>query len=246
MTDREVVDEFVANLRRLGHRDLVISGRPDEGNRTSQDVDAIAGPFAIEHTSVDTVPHQRRNSSHFLQVFGALEAEFHDKLPFYLGITVDYESVAVGQNWPSVRAALTDSVAKGAPRLPDGSHVVRDVAGVPFPLHVRKSCSRRPGLFVSRFAPADTTLAERVKGLLDRKAKKLALYKGRGFSTVLLVESSDIALMNEAAMLSAIREAYPSGLIAGVDQVWFADTSIVGRPEFLDFTPDLLNGRGDR
>jgi hypothetical protein len=51
--------------------------------------------------------------------------------------------------------------------------------------------------------------------------------------------TSDIALMNEAAMLSAIREAYPSGPIAGVDQVWFADTSIAGRPEFLDFTPDL-------
>jgi hypothetical protein len=73
MTDREVVEEFVANLRRLGHRDLEISSRPDEGNRKSQDVDAIAGPFAIEHTSVDTVPNQRRDSDYFLQVFGVLE-----------------------------------------------------------------------------------------------------------------------------------------------------------------------------
>ena len=239
MTDREVVDQYVAHLRLLGHRDIEISSRPDERNRNSPDVDAIAGPLAIEHTSVDTVPNQRRDSEPFLQVFGILETDFRNGLPFYLGLSVPYEAVAVGQDWPSVLAALRAWVVESAPRLPDGRHLIDGVAGVPFPLDVQKTSSRRTGLFVSRVAPAGDTLSMRVKGLLDRKAKKLAPYKDRGLHTVLLVESSDVALLNGAVMLNAIRRAYPSGLIAGVDQVWFADTSIPGRPQFIDVSPEL-------
>ena len=173
-----------------------------------------------------------------MQVFGALEAEFREGMSFYLGITVDYQAIAVGQQWTAILTALRGWVLHSAGRLPDGSHVVRGVAGLPFALHVRKSCSRRAGLFVSRFAPTDETMPARVRNLLDRKAQKVARYHGE-YTTVLLVESRDIALMNEGVMVAAIRAAYPSGLIAGVDQVWYADTSIPEKPEFIDFTADI-------
>ncbi len=50
---------------------------------------------------------------------------------------------------------------------------------------------------------------------------------------------SDIAMMNDAVMLGGIRPAFPAGLPQGVDQVWFADTSIEGALEFREFTPQL-------
>jgi len=65
---------------------------------------------------------------------------------------------------------------------------------------------------------------------------KLAGYQSTGKITVLLVESSDIALMSEGMMLDAIRQACPGGLPTGVDQLWYADTSIPDEIEFRDFT----------
>ena len=62
MKDSEVVDAFVSHLRELGYPSLTVEWRPDEENRDSSDIDAIAGSFAIEHTSIDTLPDQRRDS----------------------------------------------------------------------------------------------------------------------------------------------------------------------------------------
>jgi hypothetical protein len=206
MNDREVVEAFVAHLGSNGHAGLKVDRRPDEENRGSPDVDAIAGRFVIEHTSVDTVPNQRRDSDWFMRAVGDLERELE-----------------VSQ----------------APHLIDGRHVIQASAGIPFRLHVVKSSRRRPGVFFGRFAPGDNTLSVRIRSSFERKAAKLAKYQAPGVVTVLLVESSDIAMMNDAVMLAGIRCAYSAGPPEGVDQVWFADTSIEGALVFRDFTPEL-------
>ena len=54
--------------------------------------------------------------------------------------------------------------------------------------------------------------------------------------TVLLVENSDIALMDNRMLRNVTREAYPDGLPQGVDQTWFADTSVPEVAQFHDFT----------
>ena len=78
-----------------------------------------------------------------------------------------------------------------------------------------------------------------MRAAFERKAAKLARYQGEGKTTVLLVKSDDIALMNEEKMLAAIQEAFPNGPPAGVSQVWYADTAIPSALEFRDFTPEL-------
>ena len=60
MNDRSVIDAFVAHLREEGYPDLRVERRPDDENRESSDIDAITGPFAIEHTSIDTLPNPYR------------------------------------------------------------------------------------------------------------------------------------------------------------------------------------------
>lgn len=131
------------------------------------------------------------------------------------------------------------TVSGAAPDLEDGRHVVEASSDIPFRLHVSKSSTRRPGVFYSRFAPTDDTLSIRVRASFDRKSQKLAKYQKPGVVTVLLVENGDIALMDEATMLEGIRAAFPAGPPHGVDQVWFADTSISNALEFRDFTPEL-------
>ncbi len=42
--------------------------------------------------------------------------------------------------------------------------------------------------------------------------------------------------MNDGIMWDALRSAYPDGLPQGVDQIWFADTSILEEILFADMT----------
>ena len=67
----------------------------------------------------------------------------------------------------------------------------------------------------------------------------LEKYSGSSWTTILLFESNDIALMNHLKMLDAVREAYPDGLSSGVDELWFADTSIPHKALFHDFTNEI-------
>jgi hypothetical protein len=239
VNDRDVVDAFVAHLREYGHPGLEADRRPDDENRQASDIDAIAGAFAIEHTSIDTLPNQRRDTDWFMRAAGGLEQDLPRKPPFRLSITLAYEAVTKGQNWAAIRQELKSWITSDAPRLADGRHVLDDVPGVPFRLRVTKASNRRPGVFFARWQPEDDTLPERIREQFDRKAEKLAKYHRPGATTVLLVENDDIALMNEWKMLAAIREAYPSGPPPGVDQIWYADTSIPNEIEFREFTPEL-------
>jgi len=63
-----------------------------------------------------------------------------------------------------------------------------------------KRRSRRLGLYFCRFAPDDRTLPHHIRTQLDGKAQKLQSYKQAGYTTMLLVESNDIALMNPHMM----------------------------------------------
>lgn len=239
MENRTVIKAFVAHIRAYGHPALDIDWWPDAKNNASPDIDAIAGPFAIEHTSVDTLPRQRQNSDWFMQAAGGLADEF-PSLPYRLNITLKYGAVQTGQNWGAVRQALKSWITSQTPLLPDGTHLVGAIPDVPFEITVRKASWRAPALVFSQQVPKDGTLPNRLRQQLDRKVQKLAPYKANGKTTILLVESDDIALMNDSVMLEAIQAAYPDGPPHGVDQVWYADTSLASDIEFFDFTAELV------
>ena len=108
LTDKEVIIIFVDYLARNGNPGLVVDACPDKENRQSSDIDAIAGPFAIEHSSVDTVAKQRRDSAWFLEVVGGLEDELGHKLSYRLNLTLPYEGVQCGQDWSKIRGAFRE------------------------------------------------------------------------------------------------------------------------------------------
>ena len=239
MKDRDVIDAFVGHLSEHGHAGLRVDRRPDEENREAPDIDAVAGRFAIEHTSIDTLLDQRLHADWFMAAVGNIERELGATPPFRLDVTLKYDAVAKGQDWLGIRTALKRWLANEAPLLPDGKSEVEDVPGIPFRLHVVKSAERRHGVLFARFEPDDNTLSNRVKAAFDRKAAKLAKYQAPGVTTILLVENDDIALMNGSKMIEAIRAAFPAGPLVGVEQVWYADTSIVSALEFRELTPDI-------
>jgi len=160
-------------------------------------------------------------------------------IAFRLRITIEYDAVKKGQKWSEIKRALKMWIVRGAPTLIDGRHLIENVPGIPFRMHITKQSDRPPGIFVRRPEPYDNTLAIRVRNLLDRKIDKLAKYNKPGTTTLLLVESEDTALMNESKMLDVIKESYRHGFPESIDQVWYADTSIRDDIEFCDFTKEL-------
>jgi len=130
-----------------GHPELRVDRRPDEKNRESADIDAVAGQFAIEHTSVDTLPNQRRDSDWFMRAAGNLEQELEAPPSFRLNITLEYYAASTSQNWAGIREALKAWIRDAAPSLPEGRSVIEDAPGIPFRLHVLKSSECRPGVF---------------------------------------------------------------------------------------------------
>jgi hypothetical protein len=91
--DRAVVLRFVAHLIEHGQPDLRVDHWLEDEHPGQSVVEAIAGPFAIEHTSVDTLPNQRGIGDQFQRALGVLEF-----LPVTarLRITVPYELVTAG------------------------------------------------------------------------------------------------------------------------------------------------------
>ena len=244
MEERDVICRFVSHLGSLkGSTSLLVDRWPDKENRTEPEIDAIAGDFAIEHTSIDSVANQRQLDDWYLQVVKGLDQVIRDCVDCGLTITLDFYAIGKGMDWSGIRADLRNWIVDYAPALGNGNHEVILPTSIPteFPIVMRVWKKPAPSIVgFARFDPEDDTLPVRIRKLLDRKARKLRKYHGSSGTTIMLVENDDIALMNEAKMLDALREAYPDGLPQGVDEIWFADTSISDKPQFRDFTTNMV------
>lgn len=224
LNGKTVINAFVAHLEKQGYPGLKVDCQPDEENRKSSDIDAIAGKLAIEHTSIDTLPYQRRDSARYLKIIDGIKDEFMDRIPYRLNLAFPYEAVQIGQKWGKIRDSLKEWIINYASILPDGIHVISDAPGIPFKLMVRKVGGRMPGVYFSRLEPLDNSLPDRIRKQLEGKARKLLPYKKKGYTTILLVESNDFSLMNLSKMLNAIRSGFAQRLPEGTNQIWYAET----------------------
>jgi hypothetical protein len=222
--DQYIIEAFVSHLREYGFPDLQVQEWPD--TKKERDIDAIAGHFAIEHTSVDAYPNQRANDDWLMKLIGDIENEIGPSLPFGLKIWLPYERNIRKQDFERVRESLRNWIVSNASLLSDGGHDIVDPR-IPFKFQVGKVTeTRRPGLRFGRQRPDDTTFTRRVHEKLTEKANKLARYQDRGMVTILLVESEDFVLMSEYKVAQAIKEGF-GDLPRGVNEIWYADNSVI-------------------
>ena len=223
MKDREVIHSFVDYLRENGYPGLQVNRYPEDD--TDGDIDAIAGPFAIEHTSIDPLPNQRREAHWFKNAMGGLENEL-PKPPFQLDMSSDYSAIQKPKLINKIRDAIKTWITEHSARLPFGRHILENVPGIPFRLYVTKE-QDIPGIFFARRdAPKDDTLYERIRQQLDKRANKLKKYQEPGTTIILLIEKYSIVVMSNLVLYNAIKCVYPDGPSLGVDEIWVADTSI--------------------
>ena len=254
--DKNTIKRFVAYLRENGHLELKIDRWPDDDNSTTPDIDAIAGPFAIEHTSIDTFPNQRKYEDWFLKAIdnlkSELESELAGQLTFNLLVTFGHEDFTQRQNWREIRDALKRFIREDVSHLGWGGHELDKVPGIPFTVCVKKSSQPPFCLWFRRSSPRELSpglpssrvnrrlpLPDYFRVQLDKKAKKLVPYKHCGKTTMLLIESGDYAFMHAQIMLSWIKEAFPTDLPDGVEQIWYATRYNDLDFDFKDFTSEI-------
>jgi hypothetical protein len=103
------------------------------------------------------------------------------------------------------------------------------IPGVPFDLWIwRESLPQAGKVSVMRRSPSD--LAKQrvnvIRRALDGNSVKLLHYKSKGYVTVLLLESNDIALASRDNVLEAANKAYRSEADEAVyDQIFIAMTA---------------------
>jgi hypothetical protein len=235
-----VIDSFIEYLAAKLYPGLHVIDRPDKKPGTVREIDALAESpnlrVAIEHTSVDSLPNQRTEDAGFNEVIGKLEGELRGKINSRVHLITPFGSVPTGMSWQTIRATLKTWLIEIVPSLPEGRSR-HNIEGVPFSIDLMKDSTRPHGLYMARNAPDDSTFAVRLREQLEGKADKLKKYKAEGCLTVLLVESSDIALMSRGKMALAIEATYSSVPPAGSDKIWYADTSIPDSLQFWNTTP---------
>lgn len=203
---------------------------PDKEDRQSRACDAYAEapdtpPLAIEHTLVQTFNDQKKDSARFMKICGELEDELKTTFSFRVSLTISTFSITTGGNWNKIKDTLHDWLVANVDKLPWGrsDHQVTDV---PFPFTIKKRQDSNKQFGVARWAPSpvEGELVGIIARALSDKNDQLSKYRSLGATTILLLESDDIALVNWPTLYSAFLAAQQCVSTPNIDQVWLART----------------------
>jgi hypothetical protein len=183
--------------------------------------------FVFEHTRIESFPDQIGDGKVFVHLMEPLEASLAAVLPagsYELIIAVSAASRLRRNEFAPVRAAIERWAVERAPNLamgPNDDHapdapwsLTERPAGVPFDVTLQRTPrDDRVVVFAARFSPPDVESARKVRvdTAFARKCPKLAEAKREFAATsVLTLESDDIALANRHSVNATVMEAIRS------------------------------------
>ena len=235
--DRQIVEAFAQHLRDNGMADLKVDSWLEDLYPGTSQVEAIVGPFAVEHTSCDSFHNQRASAIGFDEIVTPIERLLSPAMPGRIRVHLPSGSTSKGKDWSALRTALAVWLVREVATMPEGSSAAT-VPGTDVTVQVSKDSKGSP-LLVFWLEAADLPpLTQRVRDLVLRKAVKLAPHASAAKTRVLLLESYDGVNMSAEKMLEALGSAF-DGMPEGIDQLWFVDNGFNLGPQFIDFTPRL-------
>lgn len=219
MTEKEksVIEVLREHICKASTIDVQHESFPEEiGSSTGERLcDATwKGPdisYAVEHTTIDSFNRQRYDDDRFRKVMGKLEKEWSNHPDDWIEIAIEVAAIPTGVNWKDLSNQIKAWLIQNIPALPCDRQSTIRIPEVPFQLHISRE--KMPGqgrMVVARLKPRD--LSEQrvalIREALDKKAGVLQQYKNRGYSSILLIESSDFVLSSRGTIFNDLRAAY--------------------------------------
>ncbi len=204
-----------------------ISRRPDQLNRTAREIDAWAEcddcpPLAIEHTVLPSFAGAYSSGKVFADHVLPLGDELGGIFPDMYQVRVPDEALRPGTDWVALSAAIRGWFMANAGDAPEGwtSFRLQGIAGE-FVLQrlqsdLRVACMQRTipqGDF-------SVMLRDSIADRLDHKYTELAHYQANGATTVLVLQSHDMSMVNEQILTAALQDVLGNVPHPGLDEIW--------------------------
>ena len=238
----KVIKETLEYISRARNVVCEVIDFPDEQERNLPACDVFAiidgEKVAIEHTSIDSIPFQRRDSRRFIDLLGPLGKELTGKLPKRgnYQLVIDMDVIPVGIKWSFIRSQISEWCQKIASGLVIGSsstapkHFIKEkLAGVPFEVTLYRWPFRDGQFRTARFLPSDleNKRVEVIIQSLISRGTKVSGYKDKGFRTLLILESNDIVLANASDIGKAFVKAIGCAKLSKTpDEVYLVETEM--------------------
>lgn len=232
--EKDVIEVLRKHISKVSAIDVRHESYPEElGPSTSGRLcDATwKGPhasYALEHTTIDSFIRQRSDDDRFRKVMGKLEKEWSDHPDDWIEFAIEVATIPTGINWDDLSNRIKAWLSQNVSSLPcDHERAIR-ISGVPFQLFIyREKLPKQGRLVVARLTPAN--LSEQrvavIREALDKKIGVLQQYKSQGYSSILLIESSDSTLSSRHTIFKSLRNAYQPETHGPVfDQIYIATT----------------------
>lgn len=233
MEAKIIIQKFLDKYNTCQPNEFRVTRWPDEENRNTRDIDAMAEvagakvPLAIEHTQVETFFNQLQDAARFAGYFGELETALKHHFEFDVMLTLPVFAFVTGTKWGNVRDTIRDWLLANAAGLPDG-HSSHQVPGVHFAIGINKNIDGSRLFRVARRAPSDRDIhIELVQSFcvsLNDKNEQLAKYRAANAHTILILESTDIALVSHVSLYKGFLQAHSIVNPQNVDEFWIAST----------------------
>lgn len=184
--------------------------------------------YAVEHTTIDSFNGQRYDDDRFRKVMEKLEKEWSHHPDNWIEIAIEVAAIPTGVNWDNLSGQIQAWLIQNIPSLPYDCQSVVRIPGVPFQLCIsREKVPGQGRMVVARLKPRD--LPEQriavIRKALDKKVGVLKQYKNKGYSSILLIESSDFALSSRDTIFKDLRQAYqPETDDSVFDHIYIATT----------------------
>jgi hypothetical protein len=248
--DQQLVSQFLLALNQQYGSLLEVVRWPDEENRQTPAVEAVASDpngdtVAIEHTIIQPFEGERIDSNRFMKVFGPLEGCPDLMKPGYnVDIVVKVGAIATGVNWGAAAEAVREHLRRAIPSLGEVDKL-EPISGLPFALTVRLMIQAHgptedDHVWVSR-SDIPASLRQVVRTALMRKLPKLLAQNAN--RRILLLEQADVAHGHSDIRIAIddLSSEFPG--LKQAEEIWLAVTTCWEREGvvfFYELWPNVM------
>jgi hypothetical protein len=251
--DQQLVSYFLSALNRQYGSSYRVVRWPDENNRQTPAVEAVASDasgetVAVEHTLIQPFEGERLDTERFMRVFGKLEGNVDLIKPGYnVDVIVRAGAIPTGLKWEATADRVLKHIQKIIPVRGEG-RTDESIEGLPFALSITLGVSshdlpEEDHVWVSRYEGPDT-LKQVVRIALERKLPKLVAEKAS--RRILLLEKADHARGHSdiRKAIDVLSPDFPE--LAKVDEIWLVITTSWDREDtlfFFELCPNVMDRR---